>query len=191
VFVRHKIFGCTWHCLNKNQVSTIFLCITSFVFCTHLLYECTAADMGGNHACIHETWSSWSINGCLHAADLLYATGSANNSTTAHLVFVKGQWLEEKEKVCCCKNMFCCQKYTVEVGKILNQKPTVIPIVHVSSRARNNWRPFASVSGAYSTIVTSSDEAFTMTRIRDTRWWEGRQRWHEKAHLQMKLSLFF
>ena len=107
MFVRHKIFGCTWHCLNKNQVSAIFLCITSFVFCTHLLYECTAADMGGNHACIHETWSSWSINGCLHAADLLYATGSANNSTTAHLVFVKGQWLEEKEnKVCCCMQKY-------------------------------------------------------------------------------------
>jgi len=41
----------------------------------------------------------------------------------------------------------------------------VLPIVHVSSRAKNNWRPFALVGGSaplYSAFVTSSDEAFAL-----------------------------
>jgi len=49
---------------------------------------------------------------------------------------------------------------------------TVIPIVHVASRARNNWRPFAFVSGApspYSTFVTSSNEAFALFLIKHYR----------------------
>jgi len=39
---------------------------------------------------------------------------------------------------------------------------TIIPIVHVSSRAKNNWRPFSAVPGAYSSFVTSLDEAFAL-----------------------------
>ena len=38
----------------------------------------------------------------------------------------------------------------------------IILIVHVSSRAKNNWRPFSAVPGAYSSFVTSSDEAFAL-----------------------------
>jgi len=48
----------------------------------------------------------------------------------------------------------------------------VIPIVHVASRAKNNWRPFEFVSGApatYSTFVTSSDEAFALFLIKHYR----------------------
>ena len=44
----------------------------------------------------------------------------------------------------------------------------VLPIVHVSSRAKNNWRPFALVGGSaplYSAFVTSSDEAFALFLI--------------------------
>jgi len=40
-----------------------------------------------------------------------------------------------------------------------------LPIVHVSSRAKNNWRPFALVGGSaplYSAFVTSSDKAFAL-----------------------------
>jgi len=39
----------------------------------------------------------------------------------------------------------------------------VIPIVHVVSKIRNNWKPFVFASGApmiYSTFVTLSDEDF-------------------------------
>ncbi len=49
---------------------------------------------------------------------------------------------------------------------------TVIPIIHVASRAKNNWRPFAFVSGApasYSTFVTSSDEAFALFMMKHYR----------------------
>ena len=60
------------------------------------------------------------------------------------------------------KNVFDDKPISETTKNLINWYVTmVIPIVHVSSRARNNWRPFASVSGAYSTIVTSSDEAFT------------------------------
>jgi len=45
----------------------------------------------------------------------------------------------------------------------------VIPIVHVLSRAKDNWRPFAIVSGAYSTFVTLSDEAFALFLIKHYR----------------------
>ena len=41
----------------------------------------------------------------------------------------------------------------------------VLPLVHVSSRVKNNWRPFALVGGSaplYSTFVTSSDKAFAL-----------------------------
>ena len=60
------------------------------------------------------------------------------------------------------KNVFDDKPISETAKNLINwYVTTVIPIVHVSSRARNNWRPFASVSGAYSTIVTSSDGAFT------------------------------
>jgi len=38
----------------------------------------------------------------------------------------------------------------------------VIPIVHVKTKKKNNWRPFSAVPGAYSSFVTSSDEAFAL-----------------------------
>jgi len=66
------------------------------------------------------------------------------------------------------KNVFDDKPISETAKNLINwYVTTVIPIVHVSSRARNNWRPFASVSGAYSTIVTLSDEAFTFTERHD------------------------
>jgi len=44
----------------------------------------------------------------------------------------------------------------------------VLPHIHVSSRVKNNWRPYALVGGStplYSTFVTSSDEAFGLFLI--------------------------
>ena len=44
----------------------------------------------------------------------------------------------------------------------------VLPLVHVSSRVKNNWHPFALVGGSaplYSTFVTSSDKAFGLFLI--------------------------
>ena len=41
----------------------------------------------------------------------------------------------------------------------------VLPMVHVSSQAKNNWCPFALVGGSaplYSAFITSSDEAFAL-----------------------------
>jgi len=60
------------------------------------------------------------------------------------------------------KNVFDDKPLSETQENLINWYITmVIPIVHVLSRAKNNWRPFAIVSGAYSTFVTLSDEAFT------------------------------
>jgi len=42
---------------------------------------------------------------------------------------------------------------------------TVLPIVHVASRTKHNWRPFAFHNGVpplYSNFVTTLDEAFVL-----------------------------
>ena len=49
---------------------------------------------------------------------------------------------------------------------------TAMPMVHVSSRAKNNWRPFAFVGGSpplYSSLVTASDEAFALFLLKHYR----------------------
>ena len=49
---------------------------------------------------------------------------------------------------------------------------TAMPTVHVSSRVKNNWRPFAFVGGSpplYSSLVTASDEAFALFLLKHYR----------------------
>jgi len=65
------------------------------------------------------------------------------------------------------------QDFNDEQENVLNWFITmVIPVVHVASRTKHNWRPFAFQNGIpplYSTFVTTSDEAFALFLLKHYR----------------------